>query len=65
MLVLTRKEGESVSIYPADDLDLSTPIGDVFDAPIKIKINKAKTQVSMGIEAPQGLKVVREEIVSA
>ena len=39
MLVLTRKEGESILIYPADNIDPDMTIRELFSKPIKIRLS--------------------------
>ena len=64
MLVISRTKDEAITIAPADDLDPSTPIGEVFNTLIKITLNKVAKQVTVGIEAPASLTVLREEITA-
>lgn len=65
MLVLTRKEDESLLIFPSDEIDPDMTVTELFNGgPIRITINKISSQVQIGIEAPQGLTVLREELNS-
>jgi sRNA-binding carbon storage regulator CsrA len=66
MLVLTRKEGESVVIYPAERIDETMTVRELFiQGPIKVSIAKIAGQVKLGIDAPPVLKVLRTELASA
>ena len=52
MLVLSRREGESlVIVIPGTD------------GAIKVRVMKAGTQVSLGIDAPREVAVLRQELV--
>ncbi|MGD8616526.1 MAG: carbon storage regulator [Gammaproteobacteria bacterium] len=64
MLVLTRRVGESVFIYPSEDLNPDTPVSALFeDGPIQITLTRINgNQVRMGIAAPPSLNIVREEV---
>ena len=66
MLILTRKEGDSVVIYPADHIDDAMTVKELFSVgPIKVSIAKvAGQQVRLGIDAPLVLKVLRSELVT-
>lgn len=52
MLVITRKQGESIII--------STPDGDVR---VTIKAIKSGGQVQLSIDAPDAVEILREELV--
>jgi len=64
MLILTRKEGQSVKIRPDEKLPLETPVGAVFaDGPIEVKVNRIQgNQVRLGIAAHPDLVVLRDEL---
>jgi sRNA-binding carbon storage regulator CsrA len=63
MLVQTRTKDEALIIYPADDLDPSMTVAELFQGgPIKIVVDKP---VKLAIKAPTGLSVVREELEKA
>ncbi len=66
MLVLTRRMGESVYIFPSDDLDPDTTISDLFrDGPIKITLTRISgNQSRLGIVAPETLTIAREEVIN-
>jgi carbon storage regulator CsrA len=52
MLILTRREGESIVIFLPG-----------IDDTIEVRVMKAASQVSLGIDAPREVKVLREELV--
>ena len=52
MLLLTRREGESIVISLPGSEDT-----------IEVRVMKAGTQVSLGIDAPLEVEVLREELV--
>jgi len=63
MLVLARKEGESILIQPANDIDPNMTIRELFRQPIEVLISRVKGgQVRVGVKAPRALAVVREEL---
>ena len=66
MLVLTRRIGESVFIFPSDELDPDMPISELFsDGPIKITLTRVNgNQSRLGIIAPETLTIAREEVVN-
>ena len=66
MLLVTRKSGQSVYIYPSHEIDQSMTIGELFeDGAIEIVILESTSrQQRMGINAPKGLAIVREEAVN-
>jgi sRNA-binding carbon storage regulator CsrA len=65
MLVLTRRVGESVLIFPSEGLPPDTPISAVFaDGPIQLTLTRINgSQARIGIVAPQNLTIAREEVV--
>lgn len=65
MLVLHRKEKETIHIFPVDGLDPNMTIAELFkDGSIIIRvIELTKGNVSLGIIAPRSLSVAREEIL--
>jgi sRNA-binding carbon storage regulator CsrA len=65
MLVLTRRIGESVYIFPSDELDPKMAISDLFrEGPIKITLTRVNgNQSRLGIIAPETLTIAREEVV--
>ena len=63
MLVLARKEGESLIIQPADDINPDMTVQELFSQPIEVLITQIKgCQVRVGIKAPRALVVTREEL---
>jgi sRNA-binding carbon storage regulator CsrA len=64
MLILTRKPSQSLSIYPHPTLDAGTPVEQVFaDGPICVQVLRVQgSQVRLGVAAPAGLCIVREEL---
>jgi len=61
MLVLSRRHAESISISPADDIDLNMTLKDLFSqGPIEITIlGSGQNRVKMGIKAPGVLNIWR------
>ena len=66
MLVLTRKEGESIHITLAEDVDPNLRVADLFTSgTIQIKINSIQgKQVKVSIDAPQEFLILRDELDS-
>jgi len=64
MLVLTRRIGESIYIFPSKELDPNTPISALFeDGPIRITLTRVNgNQSRLGIVAPTELTIAREEV---
>lgn len=63
MLVLTRRVGESILIFPSDNLDPNTPISELFGEPIRITLTRVNgNQSRVGIVAPDDLTIAREEV---
>ena len=65
MLNLTRKEQESILIFPAEDLDPEMTVAELFsDGVIEIYLDKVKDiKVRIGIDAPKALNIVRGELL--
>lgn len=63
MLVLSRRSDESVVIQPADGVDASTTLAQLFaDGPIEIILLGAPgRRVKMGIKAPEQLAIRRKD----
>ena len=62
MLALERREGESIFITLSDDIDPSTPVGEVFSEPIEIKFyEKRGNKIALAIQAPQAFYISRGE----
>jgi sRNA-binding carbon storage regulator CsrA len=64
MLVLTRRVGESIFIFPSADVSADTPIGDLFkEGPIQLTLTRINgSQARLGIVAPDSLTIAREEV---
>jgi sRNA-binding carbon storage regulator CsrA len=64
MLILTRNPGQSLSIHPHPTLDPGTPVEQVFaDGPIRLQVLRVQgPQVRLGVAAPAGLCILREEL---
>ena len=64
MLKLSRNDGESITIYPSEELDPSMTIGELFqDGPITVTVRGRRTMLV--IDAPDHLKILRGELVTA
>lgn len=63
MLIVSRRNAESILIEPAAGIDPATPIGEVFgDGPIEITIfSGAGQRVKMGVDAPSTLSIWRKD----
>ncbi len=64
MLVLTRRVGESIYIFPSDELDQGASVGELFEnGPIQITLTRVNgNQARIGIVAPYTLTIAREEV---
>ena len=64
MLILTRKHGQSLSIHPHPTLDPGTPVEQLFaGGPIHVQVLRVQgPQVHLGVAAPAGLCILREEL---
>jgi sRNA-binding carbon storage regulator CsrA len=64
MLVLTRRVGESVLIFPADTLDPHMTVAQLFESgPIRLTLTRVNgNQARVGIVAPESLTIAREEV---
>jgi len=64
MLILTRKEGQSIKIKPNEKLSRETPVDTLFaNGPIEVKVNRIQgNQVRLGIIAHPDLVVLRDEL---
>jgi len=65
MLILTRTEGESILIYPQDDIPEGMTVAELFaDGAIEIVVDETrKHQVKIGVKAPDELKILRSELL--
>ncbi|MDZ7803503.1 carbon storage regulator [Thiohalophilus sp.] len=64
MLLLFRKPGQSITIQPAPEVDLTAPLGTFFEnGPIQVLVNRIiENEVKLGIQAHPDLMILREEI---
>jgi len=64
MLAITRRENESLQIYPSSNLDPDTTIAELFkDGPIEIHVSKVQgNQVRLSLKAPRSLTIMRTEL---
>lgn len=64
MLLLNRKPGQGFYIQPQPNLDLATPVSTLFERePILVRVTGVKgSQVRLGINAHEGLCIVRDEL---
>ena len=62
MLIVSRRDAESILIRPGDDIDPSMTLADVFKAgPIEITIFSSNSnRVKMGVQAPEQLSIWRK-----
>jgi len=66
MLSLSRKQNESLFIIPNLDVNPNMTVAELFkDGPIEIYVHDLrKTQIKIGIQAPQELNIVRGEMIN-
>ena len=64
MLVLSRRTDESIIIQPADGVDVSITLAELFaNGPILIRLlGGTGRRVKMGIEAPDQLSIRRKDV---
>ncbi len=64
MLVLTRRQGEYVLVYPSN-IDSTMTVAELFrDGPIEVHVGCInKNQVRLNIKAPGELTILRNELV--
>ena len=64
MLILTRKPSQSLSIHPHPTLDPGTQVEQLFaGGPIHVQVLGVQgSQVRLGVDAPAGLCILREEL---
>ena len=67
MLILTRHPGQSLTLHPHPTLDPGTPVEQLFaEGPIQVQVLRvAGPQVHLGVAAPAGLCILREELQPA
>ena len=64
MLVLTRRVGEAIHIYPSENMDPSMTVGELFaEGPLTVTLTRINgAQARIGIVAPEALAIAREEV---
>ncbi len=64
MLVLTRRQGEYITVYPAGDVDPRMTVAELFkDGPMEIHVGTInKNQVRLNFKAPRELLLLRNEL---
>ena len=67
MLIVSRRDAESIEIRPGDGIDPSMTLADLFsDGPIEITIfSSNNNRVKMGVQAPEQLCIWRKGPVAA
>ena len=67
MLIVSRKDSESIEIRPNEDTDLKMTLADLFSTgPIEITIfSSTANRVKMGVQAPDQLCIWRKENASS
>jgi len=65
MLVITRRIGEGLAIFPDSSLDSTMTVRELFQrGPIDIRVLDAMgNQVRIGIDAPMAVRILRDELV--
>ena len=63
MLILTRKPGQLLTLYPKHSLDSATTVAELFrDGPIEILVSRIDDgQVRIGVHAHPGLLIARDD----
>lgn len=67
MLIVSRRDAESIEIRPGDDIDLEMTLADLFrDGPIEITVfSSGGNRVKMGVQAPSQLSIWRKDSQAA
>jgi len=67
MLIVSRRDAESIEIRPGDNIDPQMTLADLFRAgPIEITIFSANgSRVKMGVQAPEQLQIWRKDTAAA
>jgi sRNA-binding carbon storage regulator CsrA len=67
MLIVSRRDSESILIRPGDDIDPMMTLADLFKSgPIEITIFSSGTnRVKMGVQAPEQLSIWRKDAATA
>ena len=66
MLIIARREGETLELSLSPDIDPATPVGEVLgNHPIRIQVDEMRSnQVALAIDAPQAIRVLRDELIA-
>lgn len=67
MLIVSRRDAESILIRPGENTDMSMTLADLFaSGPIEITIfSSSDSRVKMGVQAPQQLSIWRKKAAAA
>ena len=67
MLIVSRRDAESILIRPGEDIDPSMTLADLFsNGPIEITIFSSNSKrVKMGVQAPEQLSIWRKNTEAA
>ncbi len=67
MLIVSRRDAESILIRPGDDIDPSMTLEDLFkNGPIEITVfSTGGSRVKMGVQAPEELAIWRKNADAA
>jgi len=65
MLILERKDDETVLIYPSPNIAPDMTVAELFSQPIKIKAHCDESKVKVSIDVPPAFTVVRDELETA
>jgi len=67
MLIVSRRDAESIEIKPGDGIDTSMTLADLFkNGPIEITIfSSSGNRVKMGVQAPEQLSIWRKKAAAA
>jgi len=67
MLIVSRRDAESILIRPGDGIDTTMTLADLFKAgPIEITIFSSNgNRVKMGVQAPEQLSIWRKKAAAA
>jgi hypothetical protein len=62
MFWITRHLGQSVFVDLSEDVDPSTPVGELFDQPLEIRYaHRHGARIGLAIEANRGLEIYPDE----
>lgn len=67
MLIVSRRDAESIEIRPGEDTDMEMTLADLFSGgPIEITVfSAAGNRVKMGVQAPNELSIWRKKAAAA